>query len=68
MVLLKIIFTHYFLALTGSRGGGGHFELLFGSGHRDMVELPSAKNQTPQISKWCLAFSVFRSRLVCSRP
>ena len=52
MVPFLIFLPHYFLEVTVSRGGGEHFEfeLLFGSGNSDMVELPSAKNQTPQIS------------------
>jgi len=50
MVLFLIFLPHYFLEVTVSRGGGEHFELLFGAGNSDMVELPSAKNQTPQIS------------------
>jgi len=52
---------HYFLAVTVSRGGDKHFALLFRSGNSDLAKLQSAKNRTPQISRRCLAFSVFRS-------
>ena len=56
-----IFLPHYFLAVTVSRGGEKHFALLFRSGNSDLAELQSAKNRTPQISRRCLAFSVFRS-------
>ena len=61
MVPFFIFLPHYFLTVTVSRGGDKHFALLFRSGNSDLAELQSAKNRTPQISRRCSAFSVFRS-------